>query len=529
MSALVIIIPGAGENHPSTLERANSLYSEMLSKTGCSRIIALREDSSNETPAGLQEFAESRGISVSTHTIERLDPSGFSGDEDQGTLWSEHMATIISNAGIAYDAPESYDFVIGPGSGWNTSLLAAIHSVIGGRIWASVRTGDGARQAIEVGHQMPDSEDSLSTIAAAGQLLLDWGEVPFESLQLQGLVEGVPPTEGIENTFRKHLGTLVNKRTAEDGEVRFELTAEGRARSMLALAEKWEPLRIKSGPKGMILAARDAQEARETIEVVEYLKEQNAALNFDAYFVVVNKHGSNESELAESSNAINESLSDYLASGDLVTMSGSFVDADKELVNSHYDLLSLLHRLRAEHQDVEWSIETSRFLNPLRSAAILYAFGSGIDTFCLMKNPRKSEGAVFASGLSGEKHRFALPSKENLDRMSEILRTKSIHNAIFTAALAKDAHQAPSEAGTILSAKLGAGELRMYEWNRKNLPSGHPMRWPEKSDQNQKKLMSETRKTGIEKSAFVDTPERDFILTPEGYAAAYLLFSEVVE
>ncbi len=131
--------------------------------------------------------------------------------------------------------------------------------------------------------------------------------------------------------------------------------------------------------------------------------------------------------------------------------------------------------------------------------------------------------------MSGEKHRFALPSKENLDRMSEILRTKSIHNAIFTAALAKDAHQAPSEAGTILSAKLGAGELRMYEWNRKNLPSGHPMRWPEKSDQNQKKLMSETRKTGIEKSAFVDTPERDFILTPEGYAAAYLLFSEVVE
>ena len=146
-----------------------------------------------------------------------------------------------------------------------------------------------------------------------------------------------------------------------------------------------------------------------------------------------------------------------------------------------------------------------------------------------MKNPRKSEGGVFASGLSGDKHRFALPSKENLDMMSEILRTKSIHNAIFTAALAKDANQVTCEPGTTLSAKLSAGELRMYEWNRKNLPSGHPIRWPEKNLQSHKKLMSDARNTGIAKGAFDDAPGYDFILTPEGYAAAHLLFSEVVE
>ena len=80
----------------------------------------LREDSSNETPVGLQELADSRGLPVSTHTIERLDPSGFTGDEDQGTLWSEHMATIISNAGLRHDDATT-DFLIGPGSGWNAS------------------------------------------------------------------------------------------------------------------------------------------------------------------------------------------------------------------------------------------------------------------------------------------------------------------------------------------------------------------------------------------------------------------------
>jgi hypothetical protein len=499
------------------LERADSLYTDILSKTGCSRIIALREDSSNETPAGLQEFSDSRGVSVSTTTIERLDLSNFSGDEDPGTLWSEHIATIVSNAGFRHDDSEN-DFLIGPGSGWNTSLLAAIHAVIGGRVWASVLTKDGIAEATEVGHELPDTMKALSTFAAAGQLSLEWGEGPFESVQLQGLVDGVPATEGIENTFRKHEGTLVNKRTTENDQVRFELTAEGRFRSILALAEKWEPTRIKGGPKGMILAARDAQDAQETIEVVEYLKEHNPALDFDAYLVVVNKHGSNESELAESSTAINDALSDYIGEDRIVTMPGSFVDADKELVLSHFDLLSLIHRARAEHHGIDWSVEVSRFLSPLRPATLLYAYRSGIDAFCLAKNPVKSEGGVFAAGLSGLKHRLALPTREKLDRIGEILRTDSIHKHLFTAAMAKDDTENP---GTNLSSKLNH-ELRMYEWNRKKLPEGHSMRWPDMSEANHKQEMSKKRKTGIEKGAFEDNPDT-FVLTPEGFVAATLL------
>ncbi len=518
MSALVMIVPGNGPNHPDTFERADSLYSDLISKTECTRIISLREDSSNETPVGLQELADSRGLPVSTHTIERLDPSGFTGDEDQGTLWSEHMATIISNAGLRHDDATT-DFLIGPGSGWNASLLSSIHSVIGGSIWVSVLDDEGVAEAFRNGHELPDTPNSVSTIAAAGKLSLEWGDQPFESLQLQGLVEGVPATEGIENTFRKHEGTLVSRRSTEDGKVTFELTPEGRRISMLALAEKWQPTSVKGGPRGLILAARDAHDAKKTIETVEYLREHSPALDFKSYLVVVNKHGSNENQLAESSNDINEAVSGYIGESRVVTMPDSFVDADKDLASSHFDLLSLIHRAREEYHGIDWSIEVSRFLSPLRPATLLYSYRSGIEAFCLLKNPDKSEDGIFASGLDPSKHRLALPNRDKLDRIREILSTDSIHKHVFTAALAK---VDPDNPVTILSSNLKAGENRMYEWNRKKLQDGHPMRWPDMTEASQRQEMSNKRRSGIKKGAFEEHHE-SFILTPEGFVAAIFL------
>ena len=42
MSTLIMIVPGSGRFHPSTKEEAEEMYSDIVSKTGCSSIIALR-------------------------------------------------------------------------------------------------------------------------------------------------------------------------------------------------------------------------------------------------------------------------------------------------------------------------------------------------------------------------------------------------------------------------------------------------------------------------------------------------------
>jgi hypothetical protein len=65
----------------------------------------------------------------------------------------------------------------------------------------------------------------------------------------------------------------------------------------------------------------------------------------------------------------------------------------------------------------------------------------------------------------------------------------------------------------------------MYEWNRDNLPEGHQMRWGEISAASQRQEMSKKRGIGIERGAFRESKD-EFILTPEGRVAAFVLATE---
>ena len=121
---------------------------------------------------------------------------------------------------------------------------------------------------------------------------------------------------------------------------------------------------------------------------------------------------------------------------------------DRDFTRSQYELLSLIHRIRKSNDDVEWSIEVSRFLSPLRSSIALYSYHAGLETFCLMKNRLTPEPGISPSGLRAGMHRLSLPSRDQLLRVRDILDTKSIEKHVFTAAKAFSDHQNP---GTILS------------------------------------------------------------------------------
>ena len=515
MSTLMMIVPGSGRFHPSTKDEAEEMYSDIVSKTGCSSIIALREDSNRMTPIGLQEYCDSIDVPVSTHTIERIDPSSFTGTEDPDTLWSDHMATIISQSGhLSFESDTN--FVIGPGSGWNSSLLSSLQRITGGKIWGSILR-DGRFEAVEVQAGLPTG-DSLSTIAAAGELSLEWGEQRFQSEQLQGLVDGVPANAGIENTFRPY-PNLVSRH--QEGEfVEFELTPEGKVTAILSLAKKWSPPKIRSGMRGLILAVRNHEEARTTLEFIEFMKEHWPALDFDRFCVLVNEFDSDGAALVtpqETNDHIVELLGDRLIQA---PEKSPETRKDRDFTRSQYELLSLIHRIRKSNDDVEWSIEISRFLSPLRSSIALYSYHAGLETFCLMKNRLTPEPGISPSGLRAGMHRLSLPSRDQLLRVRDILDTKSIEKHVFTAA---KAFSDPQNPGTILSGEKDH-PLLLFEWNRNNIPKGSPMRWPDGvTPQNQRKKMSDGRSLGIKQGAFVDSPIRQFELTPEGLVSGFLI------
>ena len=123
-------------------------------------------------------------------------------------------------------------------------------------------------------------------------------------------------------------------------------------------------------------------------------------------------------------------------------------------------------------------------------------------------------------------HRLSLPSRDQLLRVRDILDTKSIEKHVFTAAKAFSDHQNP---GTILSGEKDH-PLLLFEWNRNNIPKGSPMRWPDGvTPQNQRKKMSDGRSLGIKQGAFVDSPIRQFELTPEGLVSGFLIGASMEE
>ena len=529
MASLVMIVPGSGPNHPDSIDSAKRLYSDLISKTECDRIVVLREDSVSESPTGLRELAESKGLTIITKAIQRSDPSSFTGKEDPEKIWSDHLSAIISNMGIDIDDPKN-SYLIGPGSGWNTSLLYCLRRIVGGRLWTSLISRDGEVSVSEL--VLEDlSEDAQSTLAAAGALSQRGNVGTFQAGLLQGkAIQVLPPNPGIENTFRPYPELVTRQHDDESDSTKFLLTPRGKIRSILALAEdlaneeeeekKRDPDTPQSGRKGLILASRNSNEARTT---VQYIREHFPALNFDRFAIIVNRHGSDDDELEQISQATNEELSDYLNEDSLVTPSHSHVDASQDIASSHYRLLSLIHRIREENDEVVWSLEISNFLAPLRPAALEYAGCAKIPSFCMMKNPNQPGGGIFPSNLSGMMHRHALPSSDQIDKIRKILKVRSedFKIAIFTANMAL---MDPDSPGEVLSSE-SKSPLMMYGWNRRNLPSGHPMRWGEKSDASQRKTMSDTRKSGIANGAFFDS-KTEFLITPEGVVASYLLWEK---
>lgn len=529
MASLLMIVPGSGPNHPDSMDSAKRLYSDLISKTECDRIVVLREDSVSESPTGLRKLAESKDLTIITKAIQRSDLSSFTGNEDPEKIWSDHLSAIISNIGIDIDDPKN-SYLIGPGSGWNTSLLNCLRRIVGGRLWTSLISRDGEVSVYELVSE-DLSEDAQSTLAAAGALSQRGNNGTFEAGLLQGkAITVLPPNPGIENTFRPYPELVTRQHDDESDSTKFLLTPRGKIRSILALAEdlandeeeeeKIDPDTPKSGRKGLILASRNSNEAKTT---VEYIQEHFPALNFDRFAIIVNRHGSDDDELEQISQATNEELRKFLKEGSLVTPPHSHVDASQDIASSHYRLLSLIHRIREENDDVEWSLELSNFLAPLRPAALEYAGYAKIPSFCMMKNPNQPGGGIFPSNLSGMMHRHALPSSDQIDKIRKILKVRSedFKISVFTANMALIDPDSPGE---VLSSESKSPSM-MYGWNRRNLPNGHPMRWREKSDASQRKTMSDTRKSGIANGAFFDS-KTEFLITPEGVVASYLFWEK---
>ena len=63
MSILVLEVARQGGDYfPNDIASARSLFGDLIEKTGASRILAMRADSSNKMPDGIKELAVELGI-----------------------------------------------------------------------------------------------------------------------------------------------------------------------------------------------------------------------------------------------------------------------------------------------------------------------------------------------------------------------------------------------------------------------------------------------------------------------------------
>jgi hypothetical protein len=539
------------------------LFGDLIKKAEAKKIIALRVDSSNVMPAGISELAGSLGIESECVQVDKLDPSIWTGNVNPANIWSDHLETMTLNSPISSDDSE-LSFMLNSGSNFDAGLIYTLYEVLGGSLWITERGVD-RNTAIRLDRRIPE-EGSAAEAALAGLASSYYGNLgsaPTTS-ELQGLIDGIPPGKGFENTLRgykdyfednqlrlseldealqeakqafakqkdeweenrkegekdpadvikMHQERIRNKQMALKEPKPYSLNSKGRYNAALALAQQWRPLAVNAGPWGLVIFVRSVNESE---WVVKYLKEHYAALNFDKYAFVVG--GIDVSDQKEMSIRIHEKAKEYLGGSRVVSSPDEVcysIPANGGVRDASSDVMGILHRIRQSNDGIEWNIDTTGVVGLLRPAIYQYAHLAGIPSFFIAKQYHGS--GVYASGLTGSKHFLRLPHTSQIDAIGGSLNDEKL--ASFVATVYRFHCDNPQ--GEIGIEKK-YGNNRPYDFNSAIFPTGHRLRMDDIPVENsQFKAMKRHLQNALV-YGLVYLAGSGIHLTPEGIVAGALL------
>lgn len=527
MNVLVLEVARQGSQYfPNEVALARNLFGDLIEKTGAGRILALRADSSNEMPAGINELAEELGIKAECLQIDRLDPSSWTGDENPDELWSVHLKNKILGSGISPD--DRICLLMNAGSNWSALQLYSLFEIIGGSLWVTETPGDGVPStATELSRKIPEGsmgEDAFAVLAKLGINNRDW----YTASDIQGHYGGTPKPKGVDITLGS-IPDFVEDRESPDGK-EYRLTTSGKYHAMLALASKDRTAKVKKGPRGLVIFVRSVKESE---SVVEYLNEHNT--DFDSYaFVVGRIAGPDEDRTKEISLELHEQVRQRTSVGDRVVSSPEDVcfsiPQTGGTLETSVEVMEILHNLRMASRGTEWSLETSGILGLLRPALYQYSHLAGMPSLFVA---REAKGpGVHENIMEGPMHWLGSPDKAQIEGIKKILKDSSASKFVTTALLLND-----SDPNLTMMITKSKDEDRnpFYDFNIERFGTGHPLRFSDlpKTNSQYKSLKDklikaeshkavELKREVVEGSRFEDS----FVLTPSGIIAGALLVNK---
>jgi len=411
MKTLVILLAAKGT---PMFENAADVFKDLFDKVGPDRVKALRTDSEDILPDGLEAAA---GCECSAVLVPHIDDQM---PFDPETYWSEYLIELFGQLDIGADEEELH-FHISGGVHRLSALVRAAAIFLGGQLWVTSPQGD----SWNVTPRLGGSDKESATIAA---LTGTWiaGESMATAKRLQSFSNSIPSPKGIENSLRSAIEYGLVITGGKGDSVTYGLTDMGTLHGLMELAPGSMESPLEAGHKGILLLVR-ASWSKE--KLASYLKEHGLGGKFTKVALIAVEFGEDDGSLSGKSAEYEEVVLGFKSRDDLVaveSVSGVLPSSrGDDLWRGGAELLKAIHSVVFSDSGkwIDWSMPSTGIPAQLRHWVEEYAARCSIRVFEVTKrvpDVGPSGRDVPPSGLDARYNLVLLPLMESLQTMRAI-------------------------------------------------------------------------------------------------------------
>ena len=503
MKTLVILLAAKGA---PMFENAADVFKDLFDKVGPDRVKALRTDSEDMLPDGLEASAGCECSAVLVPPIDDQMPF------DPETYWSKNLIELIGQLDLGVDEEELH-FHISGGGHRLSALVRAAAIFLGGQLWVTSPQGGSWNVTPRLGGS---DKESVTMAALTGAWMA--GESMATAKRLQRFSNSIPSPKGIENPLRSAIedGLVV---TGGGGvSVTYGLTDRGALHGLMELASDSKERSSEGGHEGILLLVR-ATWSKE--QLAGYLKEHGLGGRFTKVGLIAIEFGEDDGSLSSKLAGYEEVVLEFKRPDDLVaveSVSGVLPSSNgDDLWRGGTELLKAIHSVVFSDSGkwIDWSMPSSGIPAQLRHWVEEYAARGSIGIFEVTKrvpNIGPSGRDVPPSGLDTRFNLVPLPSLENLETMRAIRddQRKYTKPALATLFI--------SEITDMRPVKRTPLDESYCERNRHIFPEGHHLYEKKNESGSNRRAFRHLVKLGA-----IYPDRNQFDLTPEGRVAAFVL------
>ena len=510
MKTLVILLAAKGT---PMFDGAADIFKDLFNKVSPDRVKALRTDSDELLPSGLEAAAGCECSAVLVPPINAEMPF------DTETYWSEYLIELFRKLNIGAEEEELHFHISGGGHRLST-LVKATARILGGQMWVTSPQGD----SWNITPRLEGTDKESATLAALTNAWIG-GESMTTAKRLQKFGISIPSPKGVENPLRLAIDQgLVNTGVGGDS-VTYGLTDVGALHGLLELASAQEEDLQEGNHEGILLLVR-ATWSKE--QLASYLKEHGLVGQYTKVGLIAVEFGEDDGSLSSKLAEYEEVVLGFKSRDDLVavaSVSGVLPSSTGGgLWKGGAEFLKAIHSVVFSDSGawINWSIPSTGIPAQLRHWVEEYAARCGVIVFEVTKripDVGTSGRVVPPSGLDARYNHVTIPLMENLQTIRTILTNKSKYTrpALATLYFSEIFDMPPVKRTPLVESYCAR--------NRELFPEGHHLREDKDVSAYNRNAFEQLEKLG----AIRPGGKKLIELTPEGRVAASILSRGLVD